>query len=207
MLLFTPELCAGDPLATLEAAREHVDVVQVRVKHAGDTSGPSPARELHDWSLRVLDLLGPDGPAVLVNDRVDVALALQARGVAGVHLGDRDCPPEIAREQLGPEAWIGLSTHSVGEVALHQDGPLNYLGFGPVHATATKLGRQPLGPDIAWVAQAGSALPLYPIGGIDETNADALSPVGRAAVSSAILAAHDPESAARRIRAALDPSA
>lgn len=207
MLVFTPELCGErPPLEVLEAALPEVDAIQVRVKLSGRTGGPSPARELFDWTVRVLDLFAAHPsyePPVIVNDRVDVALALAPRGCAGVHLGTEDCPPREARELLGPRACIGLSTHTVHEVAAAGELPVDYLGFGPIHATATKGYETGLGPEAAWIAQTATALPLFPIGGIDLARAGELTPVGRAAVGSAILGAADPRAAARALRAAL----
>ena len=205
MLIFTPAACppGKDPLEVLEAVLSEVDVVQVRVKPVGDSSGVSPARELHDCTTRVLALVaacpGP-APLVLVNDRVDVALCLAARGAAGVHLGQDDCPVAGAREILGPGALIGLSTHGTAQVAAAEELPADYLGFGPIFPTRTKGYVRGLGPDAAWVADAASARPLFPIGGIDPTNAAELGQVGRAAVSSAILSAPDPGEAARVLR-------
>jgi thiamine-phosphate pyrophosphorylase len=205
MLLFTPDLCrAGcEPLEVLEEVLQLVDVVQVRIKDG--PGGRSTARGVHDWAVRVLELVAavPDPPLVLVNDRVDVAAVLRVRGIAGVHLGSDDAPVEIAREILGPEALVGLSTHAPGEVARAQVLPLDYLGFGPVHPTKTKGYGRGLGAEAAWIASEGSALPLFPIGGIDRDNAVELAPVGRAVVGSAILGAEEPARAARAIRAAL----
>ena len=204
MLLFTPELARGDPLAALACALPCADVVQVRVKSAEHPRGASPARALCDWTLRVLELV-QDRALVLVNDRVDVCAALLARGVAGVHLGDRDTPPEDARALLGPLPLIGLSTHAQADVARAGELPLDYLGFGPVFPTATKGYARGLGPEAAWIAAQGALVPLFPIGGIDAQNAIELEPVGRACVGSAILGAADPGAAARAVRAALLP--
>jgi thiamine-phosphate pyrophosphorylase len=202
MLLFTPELCraGAEPLAVLAAALPYVDAVQVRVKDA--ELGRAPARASFDVALRVLALVAEAGsPAlVLVNDRVDVAAALAAEGVAGVHLGDRDAPPALARELLGPDALVGLSTHSAADVASASAQPVDYLGFGPVFTSATKGYAHGLGAEAAWVAARGTELPLFPIGGIDVTNAGELAGIGRAAVCSAILGAEDPAAAARALR-------
>jgi len=200
MLLFTPGLCGErDPLAVLEAALPHIDLVQVRIKAEGRVEGPSPARELHDWTLRVLDLCVEREVGVLVNDRVDVAAVLAGRGCAGVHLGQGDCPPEEARALLGPAPLIGLSTHCARDVAAAIELPVDYLGYGPIHATPTRGYSAGLGPEAAWVASEGSPVPVFPIGGIDASCAGELAPLGRAAVSSAILAAEDPGAAASEI--------
>jgi len=216
-LLFTPTLCgARDPLEVLAAALPHIDLVQVRPKQADAALDPatpsrglsatSSARLVHDWTVRVLDLVAahPGHPIpVLVNDRVDVARALLERGCAGVHLGRDDAPPRTARTLLGADALIGFSTHSQAEVAAALDEPVDYLGFGPIHATPTKGYLRGLGAEAAWIAAQASPLPVFPIGGIERSNAGELEELGRAAVSSAILSAEDPARAARELRALL----
>lgn len=209
MLLFTPALCgARDPLAVLAAVLPELDVVQVRPKQPGGGAvelAPCPAAETLSWTRRVLALRDELAPhaRVLVDDRVDVALRLRAEGCDGVHLGQDDTPVELARALLGPEAWIGWSTHDVEQVVAGEDLPVDYLGFGPVHATTTKGHAHGLGSERAWLAAASSTRPVFAIGGIDRTNAHELARVGRAAVGSAILGAPDPAAAAREIRAAL----
>ena len=205
MLLFTPEPCGPDrdPLEVLEAALPHVDVIQVRIKDAEHPAGTSPARDLHDWARRILALLAERPalqPLVLVNDRVDVAAALAGEGIDGVHLGTEDTSPENARRLLGDVPLVGLSTHSTGQVLAAEELPVDYLGFGPVHPTGTKGYRRGLGPEAAWIVASASTLPVFPIGGIDAANAAELANVGRAAVSSAILGAEDPEETARVLR-------
>lgn len=213
-LLFTPELCgAREALGVLDAVLPWIDVVQVRPKapDAGLEPGraapralaTTSARELYDWTARVLERVasGPSSEVlVIANDRVDVARSLLERGCAGVHLGQDDAPPRVARDVLGPRPLIGLSTHSQAQVARTDELPVDYLGFGPIHATRTKGYATGLGPEAAWVAQQGTALPLFPIGGISLENAGELAPLGRAAVGSAVLGAEDPARAARELR-------
>jgi thiamine-phosphate pyrophosphorylase len=181
--------------------------VQVRVKP--DASRSSAALS-YAWTARALELCAPLGdaaPPILVNDRVDVARALLERGCAGVHLGQDDAPPRAARELLGADPLIGLSTHDAAQVARALDEPVDYLGFGPVHATATKGYARGLGSEAAWIAAQATHLPLFPIGGIDAGNAGELEDVGRAAVGAALLAAPDPVRAARELRALLEGEA
>lgn len=207
-LLFTPALCPGDPLEVLQAVLPWIGAIQVRVPHPEGASRATPARELFDWTERVLELLRarPDPPLVLVNDRVDVAACLEAQGVAGVHLGEDDTPPEVARRSLSASAVVGVSTHSPAAVARRSVEPaVDYLGFGPIHPTSTKGYARGLGSAAAWMAQAATSLPVFPIGGIDLTNAGDLSQVGRAAVCSAILRADDPAGVARSLYDLLAP--
>jgi thiamine-phosphate pyrophosphorylase len=210
MLIFSPELCGpGDPCETLESVLEWVDVIQIRPKptNRSDASGaPSSARDVHDWCLRVLDVLAAH-PAllrpVIVNDRVDVAAVLWAKGCAGVHVGQDDCPVANARALLGPDPLIGLSTHDMTQVGAAMEERVDYLGFGPIHATRTKGYLHGLGPDVCSVASQASTVPVFPIGGIDAINIGELTRVGRAAVGSAILSARDPARAACELRTLL----
>lgn len=224
LLIFTPGLAGEDALRSLERALPFVDVVQVRPKVLGDRApGAAPgasitrARDAHRWCHKVLELRSASGlespPLVVVNDRVDVAAALAEEGLDGVHVGADDTPPSVARRVLGPDPIIGLSTHTAAELAAALDEPVDMLGFGPVFPTPTKgytaapgSVTQPaiVGPERAWLAAASSEVPLFPIGGIDLSNADQLDRMGRAAVGSAILGADDPGLAARGLRAVLE---
>lgn len=211
MLIFTPELCGErDPLGVLAELLEFVDLVQVRPKAGPDAPGAparTQAREAHDWCLRVLELIQarPELEVeVLVNDRVDVCAALWEQGLAGVHLGQQDMPCEQARELLGPHPLIGCSTHDAAQVVLTCEMDVDYLGFGPVHATDTKGYARGLGSEAAWVAHTASTLPLFAIGGIDHSNVAELQGVERIAVASALLCAADPARAARELRELLN---
>ena len=200
-LILTPEVCPErDALEVLRGVLEWIDVVQVRPKPTGAAPAPTPAREALDWTARVLEAVEGSEVLVIVNDRVDVARTLMEAGCDGVHLGQEDTPPRVARELLGEGALIGLSTHDAREVALAGDEPVDYLGFGPVFATATKGVARGLGPEAAWVAAEAAAVPVFAIGGIDLGNVDQLDRVGRAAVSSAVLAAAKPGEVARGLR-------
>lgn len=224
LLIFTPELAGARAMEALERSLPFVDVVQVRPKALGDRAPDAPAgatitraRDAAHWCREVLNLraaiTAPSAPLVMVNDRVDVAAALAKEGLDGVHVGANDTPPSVARELLGPDAMIGLSTHTPADLAAALDEPVDLLGFGPVFPTATKgygatpaPGTQPaiVGPERAWLASASSSVPLFPIGGIDLSNAEQLDRVGRAAVGSAILGAEDPALAARSLRTVLE---
>ncbi len=208
LLVFTPTICrpGRSILETVEASLPWIDAIQVRIKHPVDPRWASPASETFLWTERILDLLAAHSGRewlVILNDRVDVARALAHRGVAGVHIGADDCPPPQARSCLGPDLLIGLSTHSMQDVVAAEAQPVDYLGFGPVHATKTKPAAGGLGSEAAWIAARASFRPVFPIGGIDPTNAGELTRIGRAAVSSGILGAEDPERAARLLRAEL----
>jgi len=210
MLIFTPEVREdGEGFACLEALAEEVDIVQVRAKglpgvasDPNSAASPAEARATYECARRALDVLAAceSAPLLLVDDRVDVALALADEGCAGVHLGQHDFPPREARALLGEAALIGLSTHDVQQVVLASEEPVDYLGFGPIFPTTTKGYQRGLGPDAVWVANTGASLPLFPIGGIALSNIGGLHEVGRAAVGSALLTAEDPVARARQLR-------
>jgi thiamine-phosphate pyrophosphorylase len=141
-----------------------------------------------------------------VNDRPDIALALEAEGV---HLGQDDVPPMIARSILGPVAIIGRSTHSVEDIdramTEHAAGLCDYIAVGPVHETPTKSGRRAVGYDLLRYAAGRVPFPWFAIGGIDPTNvADVLEAgAGRIVVVRAIAESADPVATAKQLAEAL----
>src|SRR5712692_354612 len=144
------------------------------------------------------------GALLIVNDRVDVAYAVEADGV---HLGQDDLPAATARAILGPNAIVGGSAGNPTELTRALAAGVDYLGVGPMYATASKPDAGPaIGPaGLAEIRQA-TALPIVGVGGIDAAN---LAPVCAAgadgvAIISAIMGDHDVASATRRIRAAVE---
>lgn len=213
MLLFTPAACGDrDPFEVLDAVLPFVDVVQVRPKPLG-ASGEAPceARDTFECAQRVIERVararerGP-APLVLVDDRVDVAAALRGRGCDGVHVGQHDTPADVARAVLGPDLLLGLSTHDADQVVAADEDVIDYLGFGPIHATDTKGYARGLGAEACWMASQATSLPVFAIGGITLETCGELARVGRAAVASAVLGAADPARAARELRALLADS-
>jgi thiamine-phosphate pyrophosphorylase len=108
---------------------------------------------------------------IMINDRVDIALAL---GADGVHLGQDDMPPQAARELLGPNVIIGLSTHNLGQVQLSTKMPIDYIAIGPIFSTATKgLSEPAVGlVSLTKVRQMIGEIPLVAIGGITSENSE-----------------------------------
>lgn len=107
---------------------------------------------------------------LIVNDRVDVALAIDADGV---HLGQTDLPPDVARRLVGPQKMIGFSTHNLDQVADAMSQPVDYIAFGPIFPTTSKTD-----PDevtgvekLAMVRELVGEMPVVAIGGIDHSNA------------------------------------
>ena len=154
-------------------------------------------RDFVALALAVKDLLAPFDVPLVINDRMDVALAC---GAQGVHLGQSDMPVALARQLLPPEVFIGLSVESLGDVARAAGQAVDYLGISPVYATPTKTDTAaPWG--LAGVSQvrAMTGLPLVAIGGIHQGNAAQVLQAGAdgLAVVSAICSAPDPGLAAQ----------
>jgi thiamine-phosphate pyrophosphorylase len=153
--------------------------------------------------------LAPFGVPLIVNDRVDVALAAEADGV---HVGQEDMAVEDARRQLGPGPFIGLSVRTVEQAAAAPLALLDYVGIGGVYATTSKVsGRSPIGLDgLRRVVQAFrhriGNFPACGIAGITAENAEAVIAAGAdgVCVISALSHRRDPEAAARELRAVVD---
>lgn len=184
-------------LATVEAAVQGgVSAVQLRDKHAS-------ARELSQLALALLEILRDRGVPLLINDRLDVALAV---GADGVHLGQSDIDVEVARIIAGPDFLIGLTVCKSEEMAeAHALPPktLDYLGIGPIFTTSTKIDANvPIGVNGATELRHSTHLPCIGIGGITSKNAASAWSAGLdgIAVASAICAASDPKSAAEILR-------
>ncbi|MDI3538795.1 MAG: thiamine-phosphate pyrophosphorylase, partial [Bacillota bacterium] len=135
-------------------------------------------------------------------DRLDVALAV---GAEGVHLGQEDIPCRLARQILGPEKIIGVSASTVEEAVQAERDGADYLGVGAVFPTGTKADAgEAIGLDALAAIKARVKIPVVAIGGINAANAAQVAATGvdGLAVVSAIVAAADPEEAARRLLAA-----
>jgi thiamine-phosphate pyrophosphorylase len=189
-------VCEALPAARLEAAlRGGVGIVQLRCKDAADADVIAAGRRF----ARVCERCGVP---LIVNDRPDLVAAV---GADGVHLGQDDIDVEEARELLGADRIVGLSTHSRTEIDSALTAGVDYVGVGPVHATPTKPGRPAVGTELVTYAAAHAQVPFFAIGGIDRSNLGAVLAAGaeRVAVVRAITRASDPESAARELRARL----
>lgn len=140
----------------------------------------------------------------LVNDRVDLALALAADGV---HLGQDDLPAAVARRLLGPKALIGVTVETEAEAQAAAAAGADYLGTGPIYATTTKPDAgAPYGPAIVQRVRRAGGLPVVAVGGITPDNAAAVVAAGAdgVCVASAVAAAPDVAAAARALRQAID---
>jgi thiamine-phosphate pyrophosphorylase len=171
-------------------------VVQVRMKRAS-------AAELARASARALDVTRARGALLVVNDRLDVALAV---GADAVHLGQDDLPLADARRIAGGRLLIGVSTHDLEQVRAAVAGGADYLGFGPVYATGTKENPDPVqGPaGLARAVAAAGRVPIVAIGGITASRAAEVAAAGAAAACAiaAVNVAKDPAAEARAIACA-----
>lgn len=178
-----------------EALAGGVDVVQLRDKGATDAELVAAGRELRP-------LCDSHGALLIVNDRADLALECRADGV---HVGQEDQPVEDVRRLVGPQVLIGVSTHSPNQIAAADRSSADYLGVGPVYATATKPAVQPVGIELVRHAAERAAKPWFAIGGIDAERAEEVHAAGaeRIAVVRAIRDAADPRAAAASLREAI----
>lgn len=176
-----------------------VDVVQLRDKAASDDAIVRSGEAMRELCAR-------HGALLIVNDRPDLALAC---GADGVHVGQDDMAVSEARELVGPELIVGVSTHSPAQVDAAEGSAADYLGVGPVYETATKPGVEPVGLELVRHAASTARKPWFAIGGIDAARAAEVAAAGarRIAVVRAIRDAADPEAAARALKESLDREA
>ena len=189
----------GRPLLEVIEAALHggVRAIQLREKDL------SP-RELYPLAQDIRQLTQRYGAHLLINDRIDVASAVHADGV---HLTTTSLPTAVARQLLGPGRLIGVSTHNVAEVQVAAEGGADFLVFGPVFHTPSKLPYgEPVGLEALRAARSAVNLPLLAIGGVKPTNLEQVLTAGAdgIAVISAIIAANDPAAAAQELRSTLE---
>ncbi|MEL0616556.1 thiamine phosphate synthase [Cobetia marina] len=195
-LVTDPALCAerGLEATVMAAVRGGVSVVQLRDKHASD-------EEMIAQAIRLKALLDEYEVPLIINDRIEVALA---SGADGLHIGQSDGDPVEARRRLGEDALIGLSVQTLEQLKAVDVERIDYLGLGPVYATATKPDHAaPLGIEGLTQLVRSSPLPTVAIGGISLTNAGDVMSSGTdgLAVVSALCSAEDPAAAAQQFLA------
>jgi thiamine-phosphate pyrophosphorylase len=200
-VLLTESQCRAGLEQTARAAiRGGAQVIQLREKEL-------EGAEQMKWARRLRDTCSEGNALLIVNDRVDVAIAA---GADGVHVGQKDLSPDEVRQVAGESLLIGRSTHSVEQarVAVEKEGS-DYIAVGSMYATRTKEGFELRGPQLARaVYEENWPVPVFAIGGITAQSISELRAAGvkRVAVSSAVAESADPERAARDIREALDAS-
>jgi thiamine-phosphate pyrophosphorylase len=179
---------------TLKLIAGGADVLQLRAK--GRDIG-----EIRDVAKEIFPICRATGVPFIINDYPELAAELDADGV---HIGQDDGPLAAAREIIGSEKIIGRSTHSLAQARAALDEGFDYIGFGPLFPTPTKLGRPGIGlADISVMqSDVGSKIPAFCIGGIKRANLPEVIAAGarRVVIVSDLLAADDVESATREVR-------
>ena len=186
------ELCPGRThIQIAEAALAGgAKIIQIRDKHASD-------RKFYEVALRMRDMTERAGAMLFVNDRVDIAASI---GADGVNIGQTDIPVDVARALLGDGVIIGVSTDTLEQAISARDDGADYIGFGPIFATTTKLDAGPVsGLDVLRKVCREISLPVVAIGGINLENIGSVAASGAAcaAVVSAVVCAPDMVSAAK----------
>jgi thiamine-phosphate pyrophosphorylase len=193
-LVTDQSLMSGRSLADVvgAAVQGGVSCVQLREKNLA-------SREFLAQALMLKKLLAPHGVPLVINDRIDIALAC---GAQGVHLGQGDLPVGKARRLLPPDVFIGWSVESMADVLQSTTLPVDYLGVSPIFATPTKTDTKTAwGIDGLAEVRASTRLPLVAIGGIHAGNAREVLRAGAdsLAIVSALCAADDPQAAAANL--------
>ena len=194
-LLTDRPLSLGRPLDRVveEAVHGGVSMVQLREKN-------SSSREFYELAVLLKKCLKPHGVPLIINDRLDIALACDAEGL---HIGQSDIPYEIARKLFGKEKIIGLSVESVQDAFDANETDVDYIGISPVFGTSTKTDTaRPLGLEGVLAISKISRHPCVAIGGINHTNAAEIMEAGADGISvvSAIMSAVSPGKAASELR-------
>ncbi|MDP2928107.1 MAG: thiamine phosphate synthase [Candidatus Omnitrophota bacterium] len=170
---------------------KEIGLIQLRDKS-------SAKADVLKFAIKLAKLLGLTKTLFIVNDYVDVAVAC---GADGVHLGQDDLSLKQARKILGKDKIIGLSCHNLRQALKAQKEGADYIGIGPIYATATKPGCPGIGLKAATELKAKIKIPYFAIGNIGEGNIKGITAAGirRIAVCRAILEADDPKGAAKRL--------
>jgi thiamine-phosphate pyrophosphorylase len=155
-------------------------------------------RDFYDEAKAAVDVARKAGVRLIINDRVDIALAV---GADGVHLGQDDLPVESARALLGPNAVIGLSTHNLQQAEKARNLPVSYLALGPIFTTRTKSNPDPeLGLSLLQqISKVVESIPLVAIGGITPENATDVIAAGADSIAQISFLLSDPAAITRRI--------
>lgn len=178
--------------ASVESAlRGGTTVIQLREKDCS-------SREFYELGLRVKKITERYNAPLIINDRVDIALAV---GAAGVHVGQGDLPCKVVREIVGPDMIVGVSAATLDEAVRAEEDGADYLGVGAMYATATKTDTRPVSMEELLKIRAAVKIPIVVIGGINKQTLGNFKGTGvdGLAVVSAIVAQPDPEAAAREL--------
>lgn len=175
-----------------EAIKGGTTVVQLREKTAS-------TKEFYDLALRVKEITSRYGVPLLINDRIDIALAVDSEGV---HIGQDDMPADIAREIIGEDKILGVSASTVEEAKKAEKDSADYIGSGAVFPTATKDDADSVSKKELKEIVDSIDIPVVAIGGIVVENASTLKDSGIAGFSvvSAIMSAEDPKEASKKLK-------
>ena len=178
--------------ASVESAlRGGTTVIQLREKDCS-------SREFYELGLRVKKITERYNAPLIINDRVDIALAV---GAAGVHVGQGDLPCKVVREIVGPDMIVGVSAATLEEAVRAEEDGADYLGVGAMYATATKTDTRPVSMEELLKIRAAVKIPIVVIGGINKQTLGNFKGTGvdGLAVVSANVAQPDPEAADREL--------
>ena len=175
-----------------EAIKGGTTIVQLREKTAS-------TKEFYDLALKVKEITSRYGVPLLINDRIDIALAVDSEGV---HIGQDDMPADIAREIIGEDKILGVSASTVEEAKKAEIDSADYIGSGAVFPTATKDDADSVSKEELKKIVDSIDIPVVAIGGITIENAHTLKASGIAGFSvvSAIMSAEDPKEASEKLK-------
>ncbi len=175
-----------------EAIKGGTTIVQLREKDAS-------TNEFYDLALKVKEITSKYGVPLLINDRIDIALAVDSEGV---HIGQDDMPADIAREIIGEDKILGVSASTVEEAKKAEKDSADYIGSGAVFPTATKDDADSVSKEELKEIVDSIDIPVVAIGGITVENASTLKGSGIAGFSvvSAIMSAEDPKEASKKLK-------
>ncbi len=175
----------------LQALEAGIKIVQYREKFLKDSQKVNQAKDLASLCKKYNSLF-------IVNDRIDIALAVDADGI---HLGQEDIPTKIARDLLGDQKIIGRSTHCLKDIKNAEEEGCDYIGIGPIFPSETKKKLNPIGIDYLRKGLKNTLLPAFAIGGINSSNINKINQINnlRIAVSNAIINSNDPFSKTKEL--------
>lgn len=183
--------------AVNDAIKGGCTIIQLREKHC-------TSREFYDLALSIKRITSYYGIPLIINDRLDIAAAVDADGV---HLGQKDLPADIARVIIGEEKIIGVSANNMQLAIKAELDGADYIGVGAVFGTTTKSDAKPITTDILKEIRSAVKIPMVAIGGIKRSNISKLNGTGinGVAVVSAVLGSSNITASARELKALFNP--
>lgn len=196
-LIAASDLAGEKPLEKVvkDAVAGGVDIVQLRERNLH-------SRGIYALAKKIKEAIDCTSARLLINDRVDIAIAI---GADGVHLGQKGIPVDTVRRMVGHGMVIGVSTHSLEEALKAEAEGADYILFSPVFSTRCKPGAIPKGVGALLEVRSKVGIPVVPLGGINSSTLPELARRGitNAAVMSAILTSDNPKEAAVQLKAVL----